>query len=243
MRFEPIAIVGRGTVLPGGLSPEALWNSVYDKRDLTQNAPSGRWRLSDENALCSPENVLSEYSWSKRGGYVQGFSSIFTPDEDSATLDPLFHWVLHCAQSALQDVQTYQKERTGLIMGNLSFPSSSMSHYAETVWFPQLRPEKIDPRNRFMSGFPILWAASKLGLNGPSFALDAACASALYAIKLACDRLHRREADVMLAGAVNRADDLFLHVGFCSLKALSPTGQSRPFHADADGLLPAEGAG
>ncbi len=46
----------------------------------------------------------------------------------------------------------------------------------------------------------------------------------------------------MLAGAVNRADDLFLHVGFTALSALSRSGRSRPFHAGADGLLPGEGA-
>ena len=45
----------------------------------------------------------------------------------------------------------------------------------------------------------------------------------------------------MLAGAVNRADDLFLHVGFCALGAMSKSGRSRPFHRDADGLVPAEG--
>ena len=46
----------------------------------------------------------------------------------------------------------------------------------------------------------------------------------------------------MLAGAVSRGDDLFLHVGFSTLEAISPTGQIRPFHKHADGLLPAEGA-
>jgi acyl transferase domain-containing protein len=55
--------------------------------------------------------------------------------------------------------------------------------------------------------------------------------------------LHDRTADRMVAGAVNQADDLFIHVGFCALSALSKTGQSRPFHRDADGLVPAEGAG
>ncbi len=55
--------------------------------------------------------------------------------------------------------------------------------------------------------------------------------------------LHDRRADVALAGAVNAADDLFIHVGFTALQALSRSGRSRPFHREADGLLPAEGAG
>ena len=63
-----------------------------------------------------------------------------------------------------------------------------------------------------------------------------------YAMKLACDRLHDGSVDAMLAGAVNRADDLFIHVGFTALNALSPSGRSRPFQRDADGLVPAEGA-
>ena len=93
-----------------------------------------------------------------------------------------------------------------------------------------------------MSGLPAHLAAQALGLGGIAFALDAACASSIYAIKLACDSLHDGHADLMLAGAVNRADDLFIHQGFTALGALSPSGRSRPFHAEADGLIPAEGA-
>ncbi|MCK5799739.1 MAG: beta keto-acyl synthase, partial [Deltaproteobacteria bacterium] len=89
---------------------------------------------------------------------------------------------------------------------------------------------------------PALLAARALGLGGPAFCLDAACASALYAISLACDALTRRDVDLMVAGGVNRADDLFIHVGFCALQAMSRSGQSRPFHAHADGLIPGEGA-
>src|SRR5581483_7968394 len=85
--------------------------------------------------------------------------------------------------------------------------------------------------------------AKALQLDRGAFALDAACASSLYAIKLACDQLHDGRADLMLAGGVNRADDLFLHIGFSTLKAISRAGKSRPFHRAADGLLPAEGAG
>ena len=46
---------------------------------------------------------------------------------------------------------------------------------------------------------------------------------------------------MMLAGGINQADDLFLHIGFSVLQAISKTGQSRPLHRDADGLIPAQG--
>jgi len=82
-----------------------------------------------------------------------------------------------------------------------------------------------------------------LNLNAGTFALDSACSSSLYAVKYACDMLYDKKADVMLAGGINRADDLTIHAGFCDLMAMSRTGQSRPFSKYADGLIPAEGAG
>jgi 3-oxoacyl-(acyl-carrier-protein) synthase/3-hydroxymyristoyl/3-hydroxydecanoyl-(acyl carrier protein) dehydratase len=106
-----------------------------------------------------------------------------------------------------------------------------------------LEVPRADPRDRFMSGLPAHLTARALGLTAGAFCLDAACASSLYAIRVACDWLREGRADVMLAGAVNRADNLFLHAGFTALTALSPTGRSRPFHKDADGLVPGEGAG
>ncbi|HQY61700.1 MAG TPA: beta-ketoacyl synthase N-terminal-like domain-containing protein [Polyangiaceae bacterium] len=93
-----------------------------------------------------------------------------------------------------------------------------------------------------MSGLPAHLAAAAVGFGGDAFALDAACASSLYALKLASLALHDGRADLALAGGVNHADDLFLHGGFSALRALSPTGQSRPFHREADGLVPAQGA-
>ncbi len=144
------------------------------------------------------------------------------------------------------------KAHAGVVIGNLSYPCSSLSRFAERFWlqrllgagenFDRLGMPEVDPRNRFMSGLPAHFLAQALGLGGVAFALDAACASSIYAIKLACDFLHDGRADLMLAGAVNRADDLFIHQGFTALGALSPTGRSRPFHAEADGLIPAEGA-
>ncbi len=85
--------------------------------------------------------------------------------------------------------------------------------------------------------------AKALGLGGGTYTLDAACASSLYAVKLACDELHAHRTDAMLAGGVSRPDCLFTQVGFSQLKALSPSGHCAPFDEAADGLVVGEGAG
>jgi 3-oxoacyl-(acyl-carrier-protein) synthase/3-hydroxymyristoyl/3-hydroxydecanoyl-(acyl carrier protein) dehydratase/1-acyl-sn-glycerol-3-phosphate acyltransferase len=247
--FEPIAIIGRACLLPGANDPSALWQTVHDRCDRVSSAPADRWGLA-------PRDVMGhgpDRTWSDRGGYVRGFEGIFDPkgfaidEREIAGLDALFRWLLHVGRSAVKDARLTDVRGTGAIIGNLSFPSLSMARFAERIWLGDALAdaaeiERVDARNRFMSGLPAHLLARALDLGRPAFCLDAACASSLVAIKWACDRLHRREADAMLAGAVCSADDLFIHVGFCALQAMSKTGQSRPFHRDADGLVPAEGA-
>ncbi|WP_394833699.1 polyketide synthase dehydratase domain-containing protein [Pendulispora rubella] len=253
MQFEPIAIVGSSCTLPGALSPASLWKNVLAGQSAITHVRKERW---------DSERIGTE-AWSDAGGYVEGFDAGFDPNgfslpaDDVRRLDPVFQWVLHGAREALRGIgHEGRSPRAGLILGNLSFPTRALAGYSESVWLDRQgsgflrgkareiagieRPLAYD---RFMSGLPANLAARGLGLEACAFALDAACASSLYAIKLACDRLHDRKADVLVAGAVNASDTLFIHVGFCALSAMSRTGQSRPFHRDADGLVPAEGAG
>ncbi|MER5176973.1 beta-ketoacyl synthase N-terminal-like domain-containing protein [Streptomyces sp. NPDC002896] len=262
MRFEPIAVVGQGCVLPDALDPGTLWENIAAGRVSLSSAPDGRWRLPRSLAMGTAEDP-TDRTWTDMGGYVRGFGSVFEPDaylvgpERITGLDPVFQWVLHGARQALHDSgQQGPTPRAGLVLGNLSFPSAAMARYAEHVWRDEQPPAvrelwaaaedreggRPDARNRFSSGLPAHFAARALGLGAGAYAVDAACASSLYAVKLACDRLHDGTADLMLAGAVNCADDLFIHLGFCALSAMSRTGRSRPFHRGADGLVPAEGA-
>ncbi|MFA3875769.1 beta-ketoacyl synthase N-terminal-like domain-containing protein [Streptomyces sp. MMCC 100] len=261
MGFEPIAVVGRGCVLPDALDPDTFWGNVAERRCSLSAVPEGRWRLPHRWAMGTVDDHRDR-TWTDIGGYVRGFEAVFDPSrfligpERILALDPLFHWVLYGARQALGE-SGYEGpgERAGLVLGNLSYPTSTGSAYAEHVWLSAQEPHvrdalltgtrrpRPDARNRFSSGLPAHFAAGALGLGAGAFALDAACASSLYAIKLACDRLHDRTADLMLAGAVNRVDNLFLHMGFCGLSAVSRSGRSRPFHRDADGLLHGEGAG
>ncbi|PWV99358.1 acyl transferase domain-containing protein [Paenibacillus cellulosilyticus] len=259
MKFEPIAIVGQGCVFPGAANPDELWRIVAERRETLTEPEEDEWRLSREASRLGSD----ETEWSIRGGYIRGFKSaservsLQVDAEQISTMDRMVHWMLHAAVEALPSPEAGPEvhKRTGAVIGNLSLPTESMSRYAEHVWLGAQQgelPEALLARevgeppaaiNRFMSGYPAHFLAKALGLGAGAFCLDAACASSLYAIKLACDRLHDGSADLMLAGAVNGTDPLFLHTGFRALKAISRTGQSRPFHPEADGLVPSEGCG
>ena len=253
MSFEPIAIVGRACLLPGAHSPRELLALAGEGRVLLRDAPPGRWRAPDDHVVADGIRDAADRTWTRRGGYVEGFEfeagGYRLPSDELLALDPLVHWVIDTARRALRDADLLDADpaATGAVLGNLSLPSSGASRFAESVWMGSLA-ERLglagaNRRDRFNSGAPAHLLAAALGLGRRAYALDAACASSLYAIEQACRCLQSGRADRMLAGAVNRADDLFLHVGFCALGAMSRSGQSRPFHAEADGLVPGDGCG
>ncbi len=264
MSFEPIAIVGQSCVLPGSLNPEELWDNIAAGKNLLSTVPEGYWR-TDPNLVMAPAGPnTKDITWCDQGGYVKGFESVFHPDgfaipeEEVMQYGRLVHWLLHTAREALNDAgyQNAKGINAGIVFGNLSYPSPAMSEFAESIWLDAqsdhflkgkarllANVKKPHAINRFMSGLPAHIVARALDINGGAFAIDAACASSLFAMKTACDKLHDRTADLMLAGGVQGSDDLIIHIGFCTLQAMSQTGRSRPFHKNADGLVPAEGGG
>lgn len=236
--FEPIAIVGEGCVLPGAFSPDALWRAVDAGEILYGPVPPGTLGLTRAEEAASP--YVS--------GIVEGFTAVFDPAlllekyRKGAGLDPVCAWPLQAAHEAWRQAGApkVKSGRAGVYLANLSYPSRAHAAYAAQVWAGATHPG--DAKAVLNSSLPAELIAQSLGLKGPAFALDAACASSLYALEIACARLGRGEIDCALVAAVNAADNLILHIGFEALQALSPTGRSRPFVQGADGLVPSEGA-
>ena len=234
-------------LLPGSPNAEA-WIARTDV--ALRQVPGGRWPV-DPGSILDPRPGIADRTRTLWGGFVDPIdfdaADLDLPDLPIAQMDPLIHQVLHVARGALAGAGV-DRDRTGLLLANLSLPSSGA---VRAVAGPYLEQLGIDvpwleggcPWDRWQSGFPAHLAARALGLGGGSCALDAACASGLYAVRLACDRLAAGEIDAAIAAAVNRADSSYLFVGFSQLHALSPTGTPRPLDRRADGLVVGEGAG
>jgi 3-oxoacyl-[acyl-carrier-protein] synthase II len=86
------------------------------------------------------------------------------------------------------------------------------------------------------------------GFKGPSYTHTSACASGAHAIADAARLIRYGEIDAAVAGGAEAAVTPLGVAGFTALRALStrndePTRASRPFDADRDGFVIAEGAG
>lgn len=86
-------------------------------------------------------------------------------------------------------------------------------------------------------------AANRLDLRGTAYMVDAACASSLLAVEHGVRRLREGLCDVALACGANFSQVPAFWYLFTQIRAVSPSGQIRPFDRDADGLVIGEGAG
>ncbi|MFM8538452.1 MAG: beta-ketoacyl-ACP synthase II [Planctomycetaceae bacterium] len=86
------------------------------------------------------------------------------------------------------------------------------------------------------------------GIKGPNIAIATACASAANSIGAALRMIQYGDAEVMVTGGTEAALTPIALAGFQNMRALSfrnddPQRASRPFDADRDGFVLAEGAG
>lgn len=254
-----VAIVGIGGIFPDAPDLARFWDNIRSARSASRTVPEGRWAVPADTAH-DPEVGKPDHVYSRHGCFIEeippldrltGLAPGFRVPEG---LDPLFHLLIHAGKRAFDDGITdpLDRSRIGVIIGNLALPSETSAQLARQ-WLGKTFEEKllgqasksagVAPINRYVAGLPAGMLAHALGLGGGSFALDAACASSLYAIKLASGELLSGRADAMLAGGLSRPDPLYTQMGFSQLRALSQRGVCSPFDVSGDGLVVGEGAG
>jgi PfaB family protein len=265
---EKIAVIGMGGLFPGSETVEQFWENLLGNKDLVSQA-----RFEDFGAdpalFYHEEKGKLDHCYSLRGGFIRDFQfdakGYFLEENLLNAQDNQFKWSLYVAKAALQASGYFQHpslEKCGVIVGNLSFPTRYSRQILSPVYaemasevLEELSGQKVsvpasntrypaDIQHTLLTNAPAALIAQALGLRATHYSLDAACASSLYAIKLACDELQTGKADLMLAGAVSGADPLFIHMGFSYFHAYARENEvSAPMDTRSGGLTSAEGAG
>ncbi len=268
--MEKIAVVGLSCLFPGAGTPETFWRNLLDGRDTRTPATDEKMGVPVRKYY-DPRVGRPDRFYCMQGGYIRDFemdpAGFDIPEERVRDADDTVRWSLHVAREALKDSGYWRNAdalaRCGVILGNLSFPTKAsnrlflpMYHRMVEACLRDLLEDRdfrlvpfapegdVSYDHGRIAGYPAAVVAEALSLLGVHFSVDAACASSLYSVKLACDYLSSRKADMMLAGAVSAADPMFIHVGFSIFQAYPKEGEkSAPLDDHSGGLLSGEGAG
>ena len=121
---SPVAVIGMGCRLPGGIdSPAGLWEALLRGDDTITTVPLDRW---DAEEYFDPEPGVPGRSVSKWGAFlddVAGFDAEFfgISEREAAAIDPQHRLLLETAWEALEhagvDPATLAKSLTGVFMG------------------------------------------------------------------------------------------------------------------------------
>ncbi|MFO0597025.1 MAG: beta-ketoacyl synthase N-terminal-like domain-containing protein [Myxococcaceae bacterium] len=244
-----IAIVGMAGRFPGAPSVDALWELVAAGRSAVREVPAERWPAPAAHVVSSrggPDTTTS-----RRAGVLDAFEldlgGLAVPPGPLSALTKL---TLQVGAEAVRGVK-FDPARTGAIVANIALPTEAASALSEELFFGAIesrlrgeaRQPKLNAADAFPSALPVTTLAKLLGLGGGAYALDAACASSLYALHLGCLELESGRLDAVLAGGTSLPQQLYTQIGFTQLQALSPSGVCAPFTSRADGLVVGEGAG
>ncbi len=259
----PIAVVGIAGVFPGAPDLATFWRNIVDRVETAAEVPDHRW-ISPVSDMVRTD-PMPDKAYGSRAclmgpevmAAVDRAAADLPLDRDLlAGLDPMHRIALCAGKGALEDcaMDPVDRSRVGVVLAAIALPTDAASAISREILggafsarvFGGPPPGPIHWR-RYPAGrvtsLPGALLCRALGLGAGSFTLDAACASSLYAVKLACDELLSGRADAMVAGGVSRPECLYTQVGFSQLRALSPSGRCAPFDRSADGLVVGEGAG
>lgn len=251
--IEPIAIIGQAGILPDAPHIATFRENLLRNHQAIRPIPDERWGFAKENLLDpsgKPDTAISGNAGLVSIPPLPPFlAAENNPHPGIQQPDAVTSLLLQTTATAIQEtgLSPASCRKTGIIAGALALPTETVAHLAAKRFRAALLNRPAAPLSReaalgaMVVGAPATLTADILGLGGPSFTLDGACASSLVAIKLACDALRSHRADQMIAGGVSRPEIRFTQIGFTQLQALSPSGICSPFDENADGLVTGEG--
>jgi acyl transferase domain-containing protein len=269
----PLAIIGIGCLFPGVDNLSAYWARIQGGVDAIGSVPPTHWRPEDyyHPDPKAPDRIYTARGGFLQATPFNPAAFGIAPNSLEAT-DTSQLLGLLAAQQALADAgygeeRSFDRSRVSVILGvtgTLELVIPLGARLGHPIWRRALCEAGVaenvaeDVVRRIgdsyvgwqENSFPGLLGnvvagriANRFDLGGTNCVVDAACASSLSALHLACLELAAGRADMVLSGGVDTFNDIFMYMCFSKTPALSPTGDARPFDADADGTILGEGLG
>ncbi len=238
MQEKRVVVTGLGVISPVGNSISSFWDALKEGK-------SGIGKLTTFDASAFDSRIAGE---------IKGFDHLAygITKKDTHRMEKFVQYAIAGSKQALDDsgldLDKENKERIGVVVGS-GIGSLRIIEEEHGVYLKH-GPKRITP---FLIPMLIVNEASGQvamihGFKGPNSCVTTACASGSHAIGDAMRVIQRGDADIMIAGGTESCITHLGVGGFCALKALStrndePEKASRPFDAERDGFVMAEGCG
>ncbi|MGR3931826.1 SDR family oxidoreductase [Streptomyces sp. BRA346] len=255
-----VAVVGMACMFPQAPDLASFWANVVGGVDAITEVPAERWDPAVH--YTGDEDGASASRW---GGFLPRIPfdplRYGIPPASLGSIEPVQLLALEAARRALDDAgygdpgdgcRAFDRARTSVVFGAEAGSDLSNAQTLRAVLPSYFRevPEDLAGQLPTLTedSFPGMLAnvisgriANRLDLGGANYTVDAACASSLAAVDVACKELTAGTSDLVLCGGADLHNGINDYVLFSSVHALSPTGRSRAFDASADGIALGEG--
>ncbi|MFE2319808.1 SDR family NAD(P)-dependent oxidoreductase [Streptomyces sp. NPDC059441] len=253
-----IAIVGMACMFPGAPDLATFWANVLAGEDAVTEVPATRW----DAELYHDLEGAGEKTPSRWGGFLPEIPfeplRYGIPPASLPAIEPVQLLALEAARRALEDSgygsRSFDRSRASVVFGAEAGSDLSNAMTLRSVLPAYLGslPPALDEQLPHLTedSFPGVLAnviagriANRLDLGGANYTVDAACASSLTAVDVACKELVSGTSDLVLCGGADLHNGINDYLLFASAHALSPSGRSAPFDSAADGIALGEGVG
>ncbi|MFB5265354.1 beta-ketoacyl-ACP synthase II [Paenibacillus enshidis] len=237
MEKERVVITGMGVITPLGNNVETFWSGLV----------RGKSGISQIDSLDTSKQKV------KMAGIVHDFdANALFGTKEARKMDRFCQFALAAADEALQQselkLEEINRERFGVYVGSGTGGIQSLLNQSAVL--AARGPERISPVlvPMMISNMAAAMISIRYGALGPSMSPVTACSIGNTAIGEAFFNIQAGRSDIMIAGGTEAALTDIALASFANATALStrnaqPERASRPFDAERDGFVMAEGAG
>ncbi|MCH8848722.1 MAG: beta-ketoacyl-ACP synthase II [Chloroflexi bacterium] len=232
-----VVVTGMGAMTPLGESVAEFWDGLVAGR-------SGVARMTLADPTDYPAQISAEVSGFDPERYIE--------KREVRRMARFSQLAVAAAKEAMADAglgpENIDGDRLGVVLGNGNggFPEieANMRVLVEKggmrmtpFFFPLVLPNMAAAN-----------VSRAFGARGPISTVVTACAASTQSIGDAAEQIRLGHADAVISGGMEAGISQLGLAGFAVMRALStrnddPPAASRPFDADRDGFVPAEGAG